>query len=89
MLTYLEIALRSAKPAKPQTPVRPVDKLEEVSPHTKGPVSTVKAGAACGSPNCDGCYMVHPATGATIHPPKCGEDYRTWLERWEAKGKVQ
>jgi hypothetical protein len=41
----------------------------------------------CGSPQCAGCYEVAP--GVRIHPPKCGEDYRVWLERWEAKGRVQ
>jgi hypothetical protein len=43
--------------------------------------------AVCGSPRCGGCYEVAP--GVAIHPPKCGEDYRAWLNRWEAKGKVQ
>jgi hypothetical protein len=43
--------------------------------------------AACGSPQCAGCYEVTP--GVRIHPPKCGEDYRAWLERWEAKGRLQ
>ena len=43
--------------------------------------------AACGSPRCAGCYEVAP--GVLIHPPKCGEDYRAWLKRWEAKGTVQ
>lgn len=43
--------------------------------------------AACGSPDCAGCYDV--GDGRKIHPPKCGEDYRAWLERWEAKGKPQ
>jgi hypothetical protein len=41
----------------------------------------------CGSPYCAGCYEVAP--GVRVHPPKCGEDYRAWLERWEAKGKMQ
>jgi hypothetical protein len=40
----------------------------------------------CGSPNCAGCYEVE---GGRIHPPRCGEDYLAWLERWEAKGKPQ
>jgi hypothetical protein len=43
--------------------------------------------APCGSPFCAGCYGV--GEGRKIHPPKCGEEYRKWLERWEAKGKVQ
>ena len=42
---------------------------------------------ACGSPHCAGCYEVSYAR--KIHPPRCGEGYRAWLERWEAKGKVQ
>lgn len=41
----------------------------------------------CDSPHCAGCYEVTP--GVRIHPPKSGEDYRAWLERWEAKGSVQ
>jgi hypothetical protein len=42
---------------------------------------------SCGSPDCAGCYEVAP--GVRIHPPKCGQHYRAWLERWEAKGRVQ
>jgi len=42
---------------------------------------------ACGSAECAGCYEVAP--GVRIHPPKCGEEYRKLLERWEAKGRVQ
>jgi hypothetical protein len=45
--------------------------------------------AACGSQRCAGCYVVDLATGAKIHPPKCSEEYRAWLERWESKGRVQ
>lgn len=36
-----------------------------------------------------GCYVVDNATGARIHPPKCGEKYRKWLEHWQPKGKPQ
>jgi hypothetical protein len=43
--------------------------------------------AACGSEHCVGCYDV--GDGRRIHPPKCGEKYRAWLERWEAGGRVQ
>jgi hypothetical protein len=43
--------------------------------------------AECGSPYCAGCYDV--GDGKKIHPPRCGEEYRKWLERWEAKGKPQ
>jgi len=43
--------------------------------------------APCGSPDCAGCYDV--GEGRKIHPPRCGGDYRAWLERWEAKGRPQ
>jgi hypothetical protein len=43
--------------------------------------------AACRSPHCAGCYDV--GDGRKIHPPKCGEGYRTWLERWKPKDKSQ
>jgi hypothetical protein len=43
--------------------------------------------SACGSPHCAGCYEVEP--GVRIHPPKCSEEYRAWLERWQPKGKPQ
>lgn len=43
--------------------------------------------AACGSPHCAGCY--HVGDDREIHPPKCGEGYRKWLERWQPKGKPQ
>ena len=42
---------------------------------------------ACGSPHCAGCYDV--GDGRKIHPPKCGEGCRKWLERWQPKGKPQ
>ena len=58
-------------------------------PYVEEPVPARKPVASCGSPDCGGCYLVDPGAGARIHPPKCGEDYRAWLERWDAKGKVQ
>lgn len=42
---------------------------------------------ACGSPDCAGCY--HVGDGKKIHPPKCGEEWRKWLERWETRGMMQ
>lgn len=71
----------------------PHDKLAGTPPGTpralKRESQTHPAGqpAACCSPDCAGCYEVAP--GVLIHPPKCGEDYRVWLERWEAKGEPQ
>jgi hypothetical protein len=43
--------------------------------------------ALCGSPRCAGCYDV--GDGRRIHPPKVGEDYQRWLERWKPKGSLQ
>lgn len=43
--------------------------------------------ALCGWADCAGCYDI--GDGRRIHPPKCGEDYLQWLERWDAKGKLQ
>lgn len=43
--------------------------------------------ARAGSPHCAGCYDV--GDGRKIHPPKCGEEYRKWRERWQPKGKPQ
>lgn len=42
---------------------------------------------ACGSSHCAGCYDV--GDGRRIHPPKCSDEYRKWLERWEPKGIPQ
>jgi len=39
----------------------------------------------CGSKDCAGCYDV--GDERKIHPPKCGEQYQKWLERWQPKGK--
>lgn len=43
--------------------------------------------AACCSAHCAGCYDV--GDGRKIHPPKCGDVSRKWLERWQPKGKPQ
>jgi hypothetical protein len=51
------------------------------------PVAQSNSLAPCGSSDCAGCYDV--GDGRRIHPPKCGEEYRVWLERWEARGRVQ
>jgi hypothetical protein len=42
--------------------------------------------APCGSSVCAGCYDV--GDGRKMHPPKIGEDYRKWLERWKPKGTI-
>jgi len=62
-----------------------LDRVREAKPTI---LEALRTGlAACGSPHCAGCYDV--GDGTKIHPPKIGEDYRKWLERWESKGKVQ
>jgi hypothetical protein len=43
--------------------------------------------AACGSPDCAGCYDA--LDGRQIHPPRCGEDYRKRFEQWQPTGKPQ
>ncbi len=43
--------------------------------------------AACGSAHCGGCYDA--GDGRKIHPPKCGGDYRKWLEHWKPIGRPQ
>jgi hypothetical protein len=48
---------------------------------------STSAGAPCGSPYCAGCYGV--GDGMKIHPPKIGEDYRKWLDRWKPIGRPQ
>ena len=40
--------------------------------------------AACGSPDCAGCYDV--GNGRKIHPPKCGKDFLRWRAWLEGKG---
>jgi hypothetical protein len=86
-----EIGLRGDRihfrlPRTPETP-RLVEELrsrrEEVIVALRKPSGL----APCGSPHCAGCYDV--GDGRRIHPPKCGEKYRAWRERWEAGGKVQ
>ena len=65
---------------------RKTEKLEGCQA-ARGANAEEKPAIPCGSPHCAGCYEVAP--GVRIHPPKCGEGYRKWLERWEAKGRVQ
>jgi hypothetical protein len=43
--------------------------------------------AACGSPQCAGCYDT--GDGRKIHQPKIGEGYQKWLERWAPMGRPQ
>lgn len=45
--------------------------------------------AACGSPDCGGCYVVDVESGAKIHPPKSSPEWLFWLERWKPTGKLQ
>jgi hypothetical protein len=73
----------------PRTPEAP-RLVEELRSCRKEVIAALREApwlAPCGSPQCAGCYDV--ADGRKIHPPKIGKDYRSWLERWQPKGKVQ
>jgi hypothetical protein len=69
----------------PNPLARKTEKLD-YQRRANGPVSS-NGLAPCGSLHCAGCYEV--GHGKKIHPPKCGEGYRKWLEAWEAKGKLE
>jgi hypothetical protein len=98
MPSYLEIALRVVRLSQP---IHPEPKLgtdvqtERVSnPTTRFPPDLPRNAqsvetelAECGSPECAGCYQV--GDGNRIHPPRCSEQYRNWLERWKPRGKMQ
>jgi hypothetical protein len=86
-----EIGLRGDRihfrlPRTPETP-RLVEELRSRREEVIVALGKPSGLAPCGSPHCAGCYDV--GDGRRIHPPKCGEKYRVWLERWEAKGGVQ
>lgn len=73
----------------PRTPDAP-RLLEELRLRREEVVAALREGsglAPCGSQHCAGCYDV--GDGRKIHPPKIGEDYRKWLERWQPRGKPQ
>ena len=81
----------AAGPAIPELP-RKTPELANPAPATQDkvadkPEAQFNSSARCGSSDCAGCYDV--GDGRRIHPPKCGEKYRAWLERWEARGRVQ
>jgi hypothetical protein len=58
--------------------------MQHFSGGQKGPIP--ENVAPCGSSHCAGCYDVGERK---IHPPKCGENYRKWLERWKPRGGTQ
>lgn len=72
----MEIAREYIRKREPET-------LGTYEINEKSPLQT------CDNPNCAGCYVVDLETGAKIHPPKTGEAYREWLQRWQPKGKPQ
>ena len=81
----------AARPAMPELP-RKTPELANPAPATQHQVADKPEAqsdslAPCGSSDCAGCYDV--GDGRRIHPPKCGEKYRAWLERWETRGRVQ
>jgi hypothetical protein len=86
-------ALTEIGAVRPVAPESTGDVLEPVSRGTTGHKvpdklqDQISSLAACGSLDCAGCYDV--GGGRRIHPPKCGEEYRVWIERWEARGRMQ
>jgi hypothetical protein len=83
-------ALAEIGAARRAVPELPRKTPELANPAPANPVKadrSTSAGAPCASPHCAGCYDV--GDGRKIHPPKIGEHYRKWLERWEPKGKLQ
>jgi hypothetical protein len=66
---------------------------EMLGPANLAPAHLVKAKSGpanaplCASPDCAGCYDV--GDGRKIHPPRIGDDYLAWLERWNPKGTAQ
>jgi hypothetical protein len=98
MASYLEIAMRAITSAQPgpseptpsvDTSTQKVMNQSEFSPVDVVAIPEKKSNelAPCGLPYCAGCYDV--GDGRRIHPPKIGEEYRKWLERWKPDGRVQ
>jgi hypothetical protein len=73
-------------PRTPETP-RLVEELRSRREEVIAALRKPSRLAPCGSPHCAGCYDV--VDGRKIHPPKIGEDYRKWLERWNPTGRPQ
>jgi hypothetical protein len=87
-MSYLEMALRigrklDALNADHSTETRPAPASAH-APVARTEESKGRELAACGSPDCAGCYDV--GDGRKIHPPKIGGDFRQWVERWKPKG---
>jgi hypothetical protein len=78
----LKVVERSERRAEENQSAVPVAKTQ--IPRTQPRRDTL---VPCESPHCAGCYDV--GDGRKIHPPKIGEDYQKWLERWKAEGSVQ
>jgi hypothetical protein len=77
-------AARTAAPELSREMPEPAD-LKHANPINAE--SSTATADLCGSADCAGCYNV--GDGRKIHPPKIGEDYKKWLERWKPKGSVQ
>jgi hypothetical protein len=78
--SYLEIALRvapSVNAKREQQPACPAPERVLRASESIAEAEQSSASAACESPHCAGCYEV--ARGVRIHPPKCGNDYRRWV----------
>ena len=90
MPSYLEIALRVAEP-RTDARVSTEHATNQSRSFNAGAVAKPRLRpnelAACGSSGCAGCYDV--GDGVQIHPPKCGEEYRTGFLRCEPIGRIQ
>lgn len=64
-------------------PLRENTPASVIPPETK----ELEEKAACGSPQCAGCYDV--GEGRKIHPPRCGEAFLRWRAWMEGKGQIQ
>jgi hypothetical protein len=92
---YLKLAMTvisGQEPMRPAVALMATERKEESTlAHKVEPCSVknseIQDFAACGSPDCAGCYDV--GDGKKIHPPKCGQAYSDWLKRWEPKGRKQ
>ena len=79
-------AVRAPVPKPPSVVLRRSAEVREKTAEVVVQYSAERT-APCGSPQCAGCYDV--GDGKKIHPPKCGDGYRAWLERWKGRGRVQ
>ncbi len=74
-----------------ETEHQPVKNRQAKTPNQTPPEIQPGELAACGSPECAGCYSIGVIDGRErfIHPPKPSPEWKAWLERWQPKSKPQ